>query len=316
MARSYSPTAPPPTARWKLPRDIRSRSSSSGIPIGARCGLGPQLGFQHSSGDYVYILDGDMQLDATFIPKAIACMEREADVAGVGGEVRETRAPNTEFRGRINRLNRLVVDKKVAIDRLNGGALYRRTALVEAGYMSDQNLHANEEYDLAARLRSKGWRLVRLEDHAADHFAHELTTLQLLWHRVRSGHFLSTGEVVRAAIEAGYVPRLFREVRLMQLAAAVFVYWVMVASLLAYTRSAALAGLLLFLLPALVVGVMSYRHRSVAVGGLSFVTWHLAAAGLLCGLLRKRVAPDRPIESRVSRPARSKPVVATSAVGS
>ena len=109
-----------------------------GHPERRCCGLGPQLGFQHSSGDYVYILDGDMQLDASFIPKAIACMEREADVAGVGGEVRETRAPNTEFRGRINRLNRLVVDKKVAIDRLNGGALYRRAALVEAGYMSDQ----------------------------------------------------------------------------------------------------------------------------------------------------------------------------------
>ena len=207
-----------------------------------------------------------------------------------------------------------MVDKKVAIDRLNGGALYRRTALVEAGYMSDQNLHANEEYDLAARLRSKGWRLVRLEDHAADHFAHELTTLQLLWHRVRSGHFLSTGEVVRAAIEAGYVPRLFREVRLMQLAAGVLVYWVMAAPLLAFTRSASSPACSSSCWPALVVAVMSYRHRSLAVGCLSFVTWHLAAAGLLCGLLRKRVAPDRPIESRVSRPARPKPVAATSAL--
>jgi GT2 family glycosyltransferase len=268
------------------------------------CGIGPQLGFQHSSGDYVYILDGDMELDATFIAKAIACMESDAGVAGVGGEVRETRAHNIEFRGRINRLNRLVVDKKVDLDRLNGGALYRRTALVQAGYMSDQNLHANEEYDLAVRLRSKGWRLVRLEDHAADHFAHELATLELLWHRLRSGHFLNTGEVVRASIDAHYVSKLFREVRLIQLATAVWIYWMTGALLVLFTRSPALAGLLFLLGPALVVTAISCRHRSLAVGCLSFVTWHLAAAGLLCGLLKRRVPPLQPIGSRVTRAAR------------
>lgn len=277
------------------------------------CGIGPQLGFQHSSGDYVYILDGDMELDATFIPKAIACLESDAGVAGVGGEVRETRAHNSEFRGRINRLNRLVIDKKIGVDRLNGGALYRRTALVEAGYMSDQNLHANEEYDLGVRLRSKGWRLMRLQDHAADHFAHELATLELLWHRLWSGHFLSTGEVVRASIEAHYVSKLLTEVRLIQLAAAVWIYWGMAALMVLITKSAVLAGLLFLLGPALVVAVISRRHRSLAVGWLSFVTWHLAAAGLLCGLLKRRAPPRQPIESRVTRAAKPRQAAVTSA---
>ena len=41
------------------------------------CGIGPQLGFQHCSGDYVYILDGDMELDPAFLGVAIAAMEAD-----------------------------------------------------------------------------------------------------------------------------------------------------------------------------------------------------------------------------------------------
>ena len=161
------------------------------------CGVGPQLGFPHTDGEYVYMLDGDMELDASFVAKAIAYLDENPDVAGVGGAVLETRAPNSEFRSRINRLNRLS-DKVADMFCLNGGGLYRRAALMDVGYMSDQNLHGSEEYDLGARLRGKGWRIVRLPDHAADHFAHQLKTLPLLWRRVRNGQLLSLGEVVRA----------------------------------------------------------------------------------------------------------------------
>src|SRR5262249_18585256 len=147
------------------------------------CGAGPQLGFQHSSGAYVYILDGDMRLNAAFLTKAVAFLDAHADVGGVGGAVHETRAPNSEFRSRVNRLSRLPSDREVEMHCLNGGGLYRRSALLEVGYMSDQNLHGSEEYDLGARLRGKGWRILRLADHAADHFAHQLSTLSLLWHR-------------------------------------------------------------------------------------------------------------------------------------
>ena len=31
-------------------------------PEDRRCGVGPQLGYQHSRGEFVYILDGDMEM--------------------------------------------------------------------------------------------------------------------------------------------------------------------------------------------------------------------------------------------------------------
>ncbi len=36
-----------------------------------RCGIGPQLGYQFCRGEFIYILDGDMLLDAAFLPAAL-----------------------------------------------------------------------------------------------------------------------------------------------------------------------------------------------------------------------------------------------------
>jgi cellulose synthase/poly-beta-1,6-N-acetylglucosamine synthase-like glycosyltransferase len=264
--------------------------------------VGPQLGFPHTDGEYVYMLDGDMELDASFIAKAIAYLDDNPDVAGVGGAVLETRAPNSEFRSRINRLNRLS-DKETDMACLNGGGLYRRAALMDVGYMSDQNLHGSEEYDLGARLRGKGWRIVRLPDHAADHFAHQLKTLPLLWRRVRNGQLLSLGEVVRASLEAGYFTKLLGEMRVLQLAMVVWFYWLLAALTVTASHSWALAASLFLLGPALVIFAISFRHRALDLGCLSFVGWHLAAGGLLLGLLRKRVPPLQPIDCSVVSPA-------------
>jgi glycosyltransferase involved in cell wall biosynthesis len=113
-----------------------------------RCGVGPQLGFQHSKGEYVYILDGDMELDAGFIKRAIAILDEQKEVAGVGGYIHEMRTDNLELQGRIKRFQRARRKGRLDVDCLNGGGLYRRAAILRVGYFSDRNLHAFEEYDL------------------------------------------------------------------------------------------------------------------------------------------------------------------------
>ena len=53
------------------------------------CGAGPQLGYQHSLGDYVYILDGDMRMLRGFLGPALAFLARHPEAAGVGGRLVE-----------------------------------------------------------------------------------------------------------------------------------------------------------------------------------------------------------------------------------
>src|SRR5450432_3888709 len=114
-------------------------------PAERRCGVGPQLGYQLARGEFVYILDGDMELDPSFLIAALAAMDADSKLGGVGGLVEEESDANYEFRGRKRRgAERVVHD----CEWLDMGGLYRAAALREVGYFSNRNLHAYEELDL------------------------------------------------------------------------------------------------------------------------------------------------------------------------
>jgi glycosyltransferase involved in cell wall biosynthesis len=263
------------------------------------CGIGPQLGYQHCSGEYIYILDGDMELKARFIERAISILDREPDVAGVGGYIHEMRTENLEVQGRVKRFNRTRRKDLLNVDCLNGGGFYRGSAIVDVGYLSDRNLHAFEEYDLGVRLRVKGWRLVLLEDKAVDHYSYATGTWRLLWHRLRTGRFLSSGELLRAAIDGHYVSRALREVRILPLSIGVWLYW---SLFIISSRWVFGSATLLIALGAPMI-VMVLRTQSLKLGLFSVLTWHISAVGFLLGFLRKRRSPFAPIASKTLQAA-------------
>ncbi len=253
------------------------------------CGIGPELGFRVASGDFVYILDGDMEMDETFLPKALDVFERNREVGGVGGLIVESEAANLEFAARIQRWNAELSSNLRSVECLHCGGLYRREALESVGYMSDRNLPAFEEYDLGARLREKGWTLLRMPDRAADHYNHQLSTPALLWRRVRSGSFLSYGKLMRASYEQGYSSRLLKELRAIQLSLFVIGFWLCAILVSPFEPALAFATAIAALISFVVL--MAARRRSLALGAFTVATWHLGAAGLIAGMLKPRTPP-------------------------
>ena len=275
-----------------------------------RCGAGPQLGYQVSAGRYLYLIDGDMELDPVFIATAIAYLEQNPKVAGFGGVIREMHVHNLEFESRKRRDERYAQRKGQTIERphereyLSGGALYRREAIEDAGYLTDRNLHANEEYDLGSRLRLKGWVLIRSHETAVNHYSHTKPTFSLMWYRVRSGMIFGVGEIVRAAAASGYLANAIRDVKILRIAVGLCGVWIATGLLALMLRSVVpWSGLLL---PVAVVtvltGFMTFRHGSIKLALFSLLTWHLAVFGLLGGLLARRRDPRQPIEANVLTP--------------
>ncbi len=258
------------------------------------CGIGPELGFRVASGKFIYILDGDMELDETFLPKALEVLERDPEVAGVGGLIIESQALNLEFTARIQRWNAELSSSPRSVECLHCGGLYRREALASVGYMSDRNLPAFEEYDLGARLREKGWKLLRMPDRAVNHYNHQLSTPALLWLRICNGSFLSYGKLTRASFEQHYFLRLLRELRAVQLSLAVISFWTCIVLLSLFKPE-----LLLVSIPVAVisVAVMAVKRRSLALGAFTVLNWHLGASGLIVGLFKHRTPPEAEISS-------------------
>ena len=261
------------------------------------CGAGPQLGYQHSFGEYIYLLDGDMKLVAGFLDHALQFLKRHPQVAGVGGAVLEQNTTSMEYRERGQRAPAHLAPGLV--DRLDGGGLYRRRAIEEAGYLSDRNLHSYEELDLALRLGVRRWKLWRLPMDAVTHYGHDSPPYRLLRRRWETKYVWGIGELVRAAWGRPEMRLLWGAARELRLYIAVIGWWLAlltVAMLPLAPLPRVCAVVLLALAPLL---LMAARKRSFTRAAYSVVSWCFAGAGLLRGVLRRRQPAGSPIPSVV-----------------
>ena len=262
-----------------------------------RCGAGPQLGYQHSRGKFVYILDGDMQMRPGFLKEALAFMVKHDDVAGVGGHIVEQNTVSLEYMARSERTS--VHRLPGLVDRLDGGGLYRRGAIESVGYLSDRNLHSYEEFDLAMRLRCMNWKLWRLPIDAANHFGHDAPPYRLLMRRWRTCYVCGLGELVRAAASQSRLHMVWRGVHELRLYVAVLVWWMVLASVPFWVLPLRIRSIVFVVLAVAPVLLMMWRKKSVAKAVYSVTSWCVNAAGMVRGLLRMPRSAREVISSQV-----------------
>lgn len=259
------------------------------------CGLGPQLGFQYARYDYICLIDGDMELAPSFLPRALAYLNVHQACAGVSGHVAEMQLDTLEYRRRVERQ---ALENKIGnLDRLNGGGLYRRSAIEAAGYFSDRNLHGYEEYELGLRLRKAGWTLHRFDLLFVRHYGHSENSYRLLLRRWRSKYIFGIGELVRAAGERGSLGSVIRELPELRLWGLVYVWWAFGALLFVVPGGFLWPLMLNLLLFWSLVGLMSWRKGGASMGLYTVVSWIFHAAALPLGILRARLDPTGWIES-------------------
>lgn len=263
------------------------------------CGVGPQLGYQHSSGEFVYILDGDMQMLEGFLEEALEILSRQPDVAGVGGRVVELNTESLEY---VAREQRVAAHREAgSVDRLDGGGLYRRSAIEAAGYFSDRNLHSYEEYDLGVRLRSLGWKLWRIPGGAVNHYGHDAPPYRLLMRRWRTRYVCGLGELIRAAAGQPRLSMVLAGLTELRLYLAVLLWWVLLFSVVFWPLTATLKLMVFFTILVLPLLVMTWRKRSFEQALYAVVSWCFHSAGLVRGLLHTPRPPRGVISSRVLR---------------
>lgn len=259
------------------------------------CGIGAQLGYQHARGEFVYILDGDMEMHAGFFEQALAVFAAHPEVAGVGGVVVEKNLQSMEYQARVQRAPANFQPGEV--DRLDMGGLYRRAAIERIGYLTDRNLHSYEEFDLGIRLRADGWRLRRIPVNAVDHYGHTTEAVTLLLRRWRNGYIWGIGEVLRAALGQRHGQLLLRELRELHLYLAVLGWWsvlllILLWPLAASSKASLFAGVLLLPVVAMTVKKRSLPHALYAV-----FAWGVNTAGLVRGFFRARRSASGRIDS-------------------
>lgn len=261
-------------------------------PADRCCGVGHQLGYLYSEGEYLLLMDGDMELEKGFIDSAVTFLEAHPDYAGVAGTVEMDDAANYEFKSRKQRLHEIYPIGDC--DHLGGGGLYRRVAIEKIGYLTNRNLHAFEEAELGMRLLHAGYKLHRLDVPYFSHTSHNMPTFKLIMYRWRSGYNQATGELLRSAWGRPYLSHVLRMVK-NEIIFSIYMFLLLVSIL---TFNAEIIGVALLPLLAFII-LKAIKNRSLINGLHSVINLAVLSAGLVKGLTHPVRDPMVPPDSKV-----------------
>jgi glycosyltransferase involved in cell wall biosynthesis len=259
-------------------------------PSERRCGIGPQLGYQQARGEFVYILDGDMELDPSFLPAALAAMDADPKLGGIGGLVEEASDASYQFRGRKRRGTESIPGR---CEWLDMGGLYRSAALRQVGYFSNRNLHAYEEMELGLRLTDLGWAIQRIAMRSVRHHGRTEGNWALLARRWRSHYLDGAGELLRAAVGRRY---FFRAVATQRHLLVGLIIW---AGLIAGVAALGATSWPLLITVGVLVALIlmrAVRTGSLADACFGQVVWQVTALAMVRGFFATPRSPLEPIE--------------------
>ncbi|MEO1206385.1 MAG: glycosyltransferase [Pseudomonadota bacterium] len=261
------------------------------------CGIGPELGYRYATQPFIAITDGDMEMSPDFAPTSVNFLKAHPDYAGVSGQIDEQSLDQLEYKRRV--VAKPSDMKPGDVDRLNSGGVFRRAAIEETGYLSDRNLHSYEEYDLAVRLREKGWKLHRLTDTFANHFGHRSNPYALLWRRVQTHYLFGIGELTRAHFGTPRFGMILNDLREIKLWTAIVGVWLLAIAAIVFAPDWPTAIACVALLALGPVPFMAFKYKSLKMGMYSVTAWHFFTYGFLRGILSSRRAPTGPIATQV-----------------
>ncbi|MEI7375887.1 glycosyltransferase family 2 protein [Dickeya chrysanthemi] len=256
------------------------------------CGVGHQLGYLYSEGDYLLLMDGDMELEEGFIEHGIAFLENHPDYAGVAGTVEMDGAANYEFKSRKQRIHKIYPLGDCG--HLGGGGLYRRAAIEKIGYLTNRSLHGYEEAELGMRLLSAGYKLHRLNVPYFRHTSYTMPTFTMLRYRWKNGFLWAPGELLRSAWGTPH----FREALKIVKNEAIFAVYLAALLLAILTFNAGVISTALLPLLAF-VALKTIKNRSLLNGLHSVMNLAVFSAGLVKGLTRPMRNPMTPPDSKV-----------------
>lgn len=154
----------------------------------------------HPRIEYVQFVDGDCEVQPSWIPRAVATLDSDPSTAAVAGRRRERHPEASPY----NRLADMEWNTPVGeVGAIGGDVLLRVDAFQKVGGY-DLRFIAGEDPELCLRLRQAGHRIRRIDGEMTRHDA-AIFRVEQWWRRnVRAGHaYAQTADVHRFRSEMG-----------------------------------------------------------------------------------------------------------------
>jgi glycosyltransferase involved in cell wall biosynthesis len=248
----------------------------------ASCGSAPQLGYQYSSGDYIFLIDGDMELQKGFIALAFVELGIDPMIAGVAGIITDAQVlTNADIR-RVQEYAK--IKKSIRVESLGGGGLYRRVAIDSVDYFTNKSLKACEESELGVRLASKGYKLIRLPTPSIMHTGHTENKVQRLKRLWSTGRIEAYSVFLKSAIGKPWFFQAFKKCWFLFVAPA-SLFLTVSAMLFSGSGIFSLSVFLAFWATTFLY--LSLKRKSVELAKDSIISWWLFSLAIPNGFNKK-----------------------------
>ena len=263
------------------------------------CGAAPQLGYQHAKGEYIYLLDGDMEICPDFIKHALMFLQENEVYAGVGGILVDTQAFSEEDKRRIEMYKK--IKETLDVSHLGGGGLYRKSAIESVEYFSHQGLLAFEEAELGVRLSCAEWKMARINCDAVLHTSHLETSFQRLKRQWSNGRLGAHGTFIKSSFNERWRNKVFKQLWFVFapiLLNLFFLIFILIMN--SYIKITTLTIIFSFTTYwFIIVGLLAIKKKSLVGSSISVITWNMAVLASLFVLHKKVKNPCLVIPSKV-----------------
>lgn len=264
----------------------------------ANCGSAVELGYQVSCGDYIYIIDGDMELESGFLSQALSHLNLNPTTAGVSGLIKDKLITSFSDRQRVQAYSLMTQPQKVTS--LGGGGLYRRDAIESVGYMGHQWLESCEELELGVRLLSNRWSLVRLPIVSVSHTGHGLNDYLLLYKYFRAKRFMSIGKVIKSSLGKNWQNATLNQFKFLFIAS----FSVFLSVFIGLAKGMNLGVFIFFAINFLLFIILTVKKKNHHDAFVSIITWYICLFHGVLGLTVKEKLPTQKIKFKLIKDAK------------
>lgn len=248
-------------------------------------------GYTYTKGRLVCFIGGDMEIDHEWFKTAIPYLKSNS-VAGVTGRIRNKfeGCPKSRLvERRINRGFELIPVGEVEI--LGGPSMLKRNVLQEVGCFHPF-LEAGEEAELSMRIRTKGYKLLRLDFPMVNHIS---TSMSLFSYISKYGwkYVLALGSCERYSISRKEIPisRRLRPIVISLLLTVLVIFTIASLLHLIFTGDA-VPFALAFVVYSISFTVTLVMKRNLEDTVFSVLGTHVRSLAMLIGFLHKIPNPD------------------------
>jgi glycosyltransferase involved in cell wall biosynthesis len=241
-------------------------------------------GVNNTSGEYVLIIDGDMELLPGWMEKAIDFLVKNPRVVSVVGRHVDIAVFPEGICRVVNPRKPGVIGQAYKTDHVYCSSVFRRKELLDAGNFHPF-LRAGEEAECSYRLILKGGELWHLPDDSVKHYAIPRRTLQESFRRLKRGFLHGIGDMFTWCFWKGYYPVVWQTCKVYL----IFIFLVVCSILGLAMWHGASRGIAFFLvsLPVWFWGFMMLKKKSITDGTLSMVNITAISYAIILAFFRR-----------------------------